>query len=65
MHPIIPLAVLSWIIVFSMVGVIDNLTSIFIGQAPYQDISPLMACAMICLVSATETFIQMFRMSQQ
>lgn len=58
MHPIIRLAALSWVIVFSIIKIIENLVSGIGGQTPYREISPSTVIALACLAIAVEAFIR-------
>lgn len=61
MHPIVRFAALSWVILFAIVKIIDNLVSGISGQIPYREISPSMALAVACLAVATEAFIRVLQ----
>lgn len=61
MHSIIRLAALSWVILFAIIIIIENLVSAISGQNPYREISPSTALAAICLSVAAEAFIRVLQ----
>jgi hypothetical protein len=61
MHPIIRFAALSWLIVFLIIRIIEDLVSGISGQIPYREVSPSMALAITCLAVTIEAFIRLAR----
>lgn len=61
MHPIIPLAALSWTIVLSLAAITHNAISITLGALPYRDGAPTVALAFLCLAVAIDALVRAMR----
>ena len=58
MHPVVPLAAISWAIVLSLAAIAYHAIPIVLDRLPYQEASPHIALAFACLAISVEAFVR-------
>lgn len=58
MHPVVPLTAISWAIVLSIATIAYHAGPVALDRLQYQDASPRIAIAFICLAISVEAFVR-------